>query len=868
MVSQANFSGDNSGFQLGVNYGPVTAQFPPPEQPETPPSPLSTVPFRRDPDFIDRPILLDQLDEKCSAPASRVALVGLGGVGKSQLVIEYCYRVRDRSPDSWVFWIQASNAARFEQSCREIADRLRIRGRQDPKANIFVLVFEWLRDEQKGQWVLVLDNVDDGGFLHEAPARSHDTTGNGPDNVPGQPLLAYLPPNPNGTIIITSRSRKVATTIVEDTEVIAVEPMDSVEAQALFRKKLGMAADAGEVAELTAALEYMPLAVVQAASYIRQRAPFLSVARYLQEFRGSDKEKRRLLDAEGGHLRRDREAKSSIINTWQISFSHVQQTRRSAADLLSLMSFFDRQGIPGELLRTHRTMGNCNGNGGDDGDDDSNKGGSDDNGDVPSRSGIDGYVDDVMMLRDYSFISIDTDGEMLQMHRLVQLAMQDWLGNHRQLEKWKEIFIKELRVAFPTGEYGNWKQCQALFPHVQSALGQRPDRKASLEEWASLMNNAAHYVLLKGNFRDAEQLATQAVDARMELVLGEDHPDTLTSMSNLAFTFWSQGRWKEAEELWLQVVEIWKRVLGEDHPDTLTCMSRWKAAEELGLQVMVTRKRVLGEDHPDTLTSMGILALTYNSQGRWKEAEELGLQVMEARKRVLGEDHPETLISMGNLALTYNRQGRRKEAEELGLQVMETRKRVLGEVHLDTLTSGRWKEAEELGLQAMETRKRVLGEDHPDTLTSMANLASTYTRQGRLKEAEELGLQVMEACKRVLGEDHPDTLTSMSDLALTYNRQGRWKEAEELGLQVMETRKRVLGQDHPDTLTSMGDLASIYRSQGRWKEAEELGLQVMEARNKVLGENHPDTIASMHDLSHFPAGEKAVEKLFQPTTPL
>jgi hypothetical protein len=155
---------------------------------------------------------------------------------KSQLVIEYCYRVRERSPDSWVFWIQASNAARFEQSCREIADRLRIRGRKDPKANIFALGFEWLRDEKKGEWVLVLDNVDDDGFFHEAPARSHDTPGGGPDSAPGQPLLAYLPPNPNGAIIITSRSRRIATGIVEESEVIAVEPMDSVEAQALFRK--------------------------------------------------------------------------------------------------------------------------------------------------------------------------------------------------------------------------------------------------------------------------------------------------------------------------------------------------------------------------------------------------------------------------------------------------------------------------------------------------------------------------------------------------------------------------------------------------------------------------------------------------------
>jgi hypothetical protein len=72
---------------------------------------------------------------------------------------------------------------------------------------------------------------------------------------------------------------------------------------------------------------------------------------------------------------------------------------------------------------------------GDDNDDDSNGGGSDDNGEAPSQSGIEGYMEDVVTLQDYSFISVDTDGETLQMHGLVQLAMRNWLGNHRQLEK-------------------------------------------------------------------------------------------------------------------------------------------------------------------------------------------------------------------------------------------------------------------------------------------------------------------------------------------------------------------------------------------------------------------------------------------------
>ena len=121
-------------------------------------------------------------------------------------------------------------------------------------------------------------------------------------------------------------------------------------------------------------------------------------------------------------------------------------------------------------------------------------------------------------------------------------------------------------------------------------------------------------------------------------------------MANLASTFWNQGRWKAAEELFVQVMETSSKVLGAEHPDTLTSMANlastfgnqgsMEAAEELFVQVMATRKKKLGADHPDTLTSMANVASTYRNQGRWKEAEELEVRVMATSKKVLGVDHP------------------------------------------------------------------------------------------------------------------------------------------------------------------------------------------------------------------------------------
>ena len=188
---------------------------------------------------------------------------------------------------------------------------------------------------------------------------------------------------------------------------------------------------------------------------------------------------------------------------------------------------------------------------------------------------------------------------------------------------------------------------------------------------------------------------------------------------------------------------------------------QWKEAEALEVVVVKKRKNLLGEEHHDTLMSMESIACTYREQGRWKEAEALEVVVMEKRKNLLGEEHLDTLTIMEIIAYTYPEQGR-------------------------------WKEAEALEVVVMEKRKNLLGEEHLDTLQSMANLACTYKEQGRWKEAEVLEVVVMEKRKNLLGEEHPDTLTSMASLACTYREQARWKEAEALEVVVMEKRTHVL----------------------------------------------------------------------------
>ncbi|KAF8149647.1 hypothetical protein K438DRAFT_1866375 [Mycena galopus ATCC 62051] len=307
------------------------------------------------------------------------------------------------------------------------------------------------------------------------------------------------------------------------------------------------------------------------------------------------------------------------------------------------------------------------------------------------------------------------------------------------------------------------------------------------------------YPSLEALRKAAEQQKVILYDCRRDL--GEDHPETLTSMESLAYTHFELGEYMAARDLRVVVAEKQQSLLGENNPDMLRSMGnlavtylqlgQLEQSQGLGAQVLKKRREVLGEDHADTLHTMSNLADTYRFLGRLPEAERLQTQVLEKQRDILGNGHPETLRSMRNLATIYGKLGRLTEAE--GLEV-----------------------------QALEKQREALGHDHPDTLSTMNNLAVTYLDSGQLTAAEELLAVTIGKERKVLGEDHPDTLITLGNLASTYHNQGHFERAGELYLTVLEKQRKILGNDHPDTRWSMRYLADTYRNLQKVQAAEEL----------------------------------------------
>ena len=374
-----------------------------------------------------------------------------------------------------------------------------------------------------------------------------------------------------------------------------------------------------------------------------------------------------------------------------------------------------------------------------------------------------------------------------------------------------------------------------------------------------------------GLYPEAERQIELALDLRRRL-LGEEHPDTLASMNELAGIYRDQGKYEQAETRFIHVLQVRRRVMGTDHLDTLRTMNdlavlyqdqgKYAQAEALSTKVLDLRRRLLGGQHPDTLVSINSLAQILTNEGRYAQAEPLFAGALEMRRRVLGEEHPDTLISLNNLAQVYRLQGKYAQSEALYTKVLDVKRRVLGEEHPSTLISmnnlgtlygyqGKYTQAEPLFTTVLEVRRRLLGDKHLDTLISMNNLAKLYEHQGKYAQAEPLFTRVLEMRRRLLEPEHPDILISMNNLAELFMEKGKYAQAEEWFTKVLEIRRRVLGDKHPHTLDTMRDLATLYRNQGKYEQAERILTVLLAAQQSVLGERHPDTLRTKEDLSQL-----------------
>jgi len=796
---------------------------------EAPPQHHWIVPFGRNKDFVGRESILAQLLERIPPgvdedDCQRTAIEGLGGVGKTQIALEAAFRVRDEHQGYYsVFWVPAVDATSFENAYREIGRQLKVEGINEDKADVKSLVKTALGHERAGSWLLIVDNADDVELLF--------------GNTETMALCDYLPFSRKGSILFTTRNHEAVVRLdIPERNVIIAAEMSRAEAVELLQRNLkgSQTRDTESTTCLLDFLANLPLAIKQASAYMAKTG--MSTTKYLNYCQSSDKNLIRLLSKDFEDRGRYKSIRNPVATTWLISFDHISRDNQLAANYLRFVCFLAGKEIPLSLLPP-----------------------VDDELEVAEAIGT---------LKAYAFITEREESSSFDIHRLVRLAMQNWLGEEGEREECITKMIQRLAEAFPFPRHENRDVWTKYLSHAQTALEFREDSTDEEAEWRLLFNVAESHSIL-GKYQEAEQMHRQALELK-EKVLGKEHPDTLNSMNSLANVLGNQGKYEETEQMNRQTLKLKEKVLGKEHLRTLDSMDnlalvlrrqgKYKEAEQMNRQALEGYMKVLGKEHPDTLISMSNLAVVLDSQGKYEKAEQMHRQTLKLREKALGKEHPETVSSMDGLALVLSSQRKYEKAEEMHRQTLELRGKALGKEHPRTLDSmdnlalvlrcqGKYEEAERMHQQALDGYKKMLGKEHPDTLDSMNNLALVLDNQGKYEEAEHIHRQTLELKEKVLGKEHPRTLDSMNNLALALDSQRKYEEAEQIYRHTLELKEKVLGKEHPRTLDGMDNLALMLRRQGKYEEAEQIHRQVLDGYMKILGKEHPRTLDSVNNLA-------------------
>ena len=768
-----------------------------------------TIPARAR-EFTGRAELLAALEAALrSGPTVVQAVTGIGGIGKTTAAIEYAHRHHDAFDIAW--WVPAEDPALIPERLAELALALDL---TTATAQAGVGVARLLGElARRDRWLLVFDNA-------ENP----------------RAMSRWLPEGP-GQVLITSRNpawRGIAATV-------GVREFTRAESITLLHRLAPdlTGAEADRVAE---AVGDLPLAIEQAGSLLADTG--MTVDKYL-----------RLL-AERAHDLLDHDLggayPQSVAASWAVAFDRLAADDPTALDLLTVVAWCGPEPVPLSLLNDHPDP-------------------------LPER--LQPIATDplvlarcIAILHRRGMATVSPHG--IQLHRIPAALLRA----HSQgpdgvpAAGWAATVVKLLDQTAPgniRNDPSGWPLWRRLNPHVLAAAGRDAALDAVPAHATRLLDRAASYLLIRGEFQAAVAVFERTYDVRRQK-FGQDHPGTLTSASNLALNLFDLGEYQRARALDEDTLTRRRRILGEGHPDTLISASQLASdligignlaqARELHEVLLSQRRRILGDDHPDILSSAGHLGVLLWFLGEYQQARQLLHDTFTRSRRILGEDHPITLTSAGQLGQVLWSLGDYQQARQRLSDTFTRSRRVLGKDHPVTLgiagylgvaldSLGEHQQARPLLSDTLARCRRVLGEDHPTTLDTAGFLGLTLCSLGEHQQARKLQNDAFIRFRRVQGEDHPLTLLSADLLGLTLGSLGEHQQARKLQNDTFTRLRRVLGADHPDTLRAASNLGLTLGSLGEHQQARKLQNDTFTRLRRVLGEGHPDALTSANRLA-------------------
>lgn len=488
--------------------------------------------------------------------------------------------------------------------------------------NILELVSEYLRHRMEQKYLLIVDDVDNLPNKVEA---------NGPMSL--YSLKRYIPFGANGYILITSRNAKLARDLTDSSAVIEVKEMKANEAHGLLQRRIRGRKTRKDLDELAKALDYIPLAMLQAAACLNDERLY-PMRKFLRKLQSAGNPAWMKQLERVGRPKEDFEIKPPIVSTWHTLFDYIWENHRRAAVLLSQMSFCERQSIPDVIFKE----------------------GIEDNNEQECRNAFE-FEEAVQKLKDYSFIT-EKAKTSYTMHSLVQGAIRAWLLEHKKANKQMTSLVTKLDKRFPYGDFENeYSRCRELFPHVQEVLRSGQEPKLSFEDWDYLLYNVAQFTDCSGDYTTGLKFVKKVLE-RCERTKRRDEL-TIDSLVNQGELLSRIGNWEEAEVSLLKA----KKMNEENEGDQGNLL--WIFHELLMVYITFDHaakvsviQKLAEKTQPETcecdIRKSGILTKIYGFQGLLDQSEEKLREVLELTKGISDEGERKDWYGRKCHALAYN----------------------------------------------------------------------------------------------------------------------------------------------------------------------------------------------------------------------
>jgi TIR domain/Tetratricopeptide repeat/CobQ/CobB/MinD/ParA nucleotide binding domain/NB-ARC domain len=761
--------------------------------------------------FTGRGATLEQLRDKLTGGGMAVvlaqALYGLGGVGKTQVALEYAHRFK--ADYDLVWWVLSERADEVSLALADLAGRLGL-----PVSDNVVeradAAREALRRDIAGRWLLVFDNADDPKEL--------------------EPFL----PSGSGHVIITSRNQ-AWTKSAEPLEVDVFTRQESIAHLMRHVPEL----NPGDAADVAAALGDLPIAIDQASAWLEQTG--MPAATYVEQL----ETQATLITA----LKQPSDFPMPAVATWNLSLERLQQRSPAAVRLLQLLAFFSAGPISMTLLYSDQMIDSL----------------------LPFDETLSEKFLIGRVIRDisrFALFKIDQGANSVQIHRLVQAVIRSQMTEEDQAAACHEVH-RILVGARPgrgdTDDPENWPRYNLIWPHLVPSRAE----ECGEERTRQLLIDWVRYLWKHGDFEQCLRLVAR-LEIIWTQMLGPDHPQLLYLRFHVANVLRSQGRFSEARDLDTYVLEKQREVLAPDHPHILMtagglaadlrALGDFEQALSLDKETYERFKDVFGEDYPRTLAAANNLAVSYRLVGDCLTARHHDEETLARRRSVLGSDHPETLFSAANLACDMREAGALRESVDLLRVTYSKYRTVLGDDSLDALRTAKSLAVSlrKTGAQAaamdltQQTYDRYLDRydrGSPDALSCALNLACDYSALDEKPRARELAVDVRTAYQASLGGDHPYTLVAANNLVTYLRGTGELAEARQLAGETLAVLRSRLGDGHPFTLSCATNLANCLADCEDLAQAEALERDTIGRLQRKLGLRHPDTLVCEANLA-------------------